>query len=145
MLTDASCRNLKPKKSGYKKADGYGLNLLVMPNGAKYWRFRYRYGGKEKTLALGVYPDVSLQEARNYRDSARKMLKGNIDPSEVRREEKKNRPKPAQNKKDFNLSLSAGGVLTVETASRIIHLTAAQTKALHTFLGAAYHSKNEAE
>ncbi len=91
----------------------------------------------EKQLALGVYPQVTLAEAIQQRDMARKMLKEGIDPSEIRKEERKNRPKPAQNKNKFNLSLSAEGMLTIETTTRIIHLKAEQAKALHSFLDAA--------
>jgi integrase len=62
--------------------------LLVHPNGSKYWRLRYRFQGKEKTLALGVYPEVSLSEAREKRDEARKLIAGNIDPCEQKRVQK---------------------------------------------------------
>lgn len=56
--------------------------LLVHPNGSKYWRLRYRFGGKEKMLALGKYPEVSLADARSRRDEARKLLANDVDPSE---------------------------------------------------------------
>ena len=59
-LSDTKIRSAKPEDKAYKLTDGKGLFLLVHPNGSKYWRFRYRFGGKEKMLAFGVYPDVSL-------------------------------------------------------------------------------------
>lgn len=66
----------KPKEKPYKMADGGGLYLLVKTNGSRYWRLKYRIDGKEKLLALGVYPDVSLADARAKRDEARKGIAG---------------------------------------------------------------------
>jgi hypothetical protein len=73
-LTDAKIRAAKPDEKPYKLADSGNMFLLVHPNGSRYWRLRYRFLGKEKTLALGVYPDISLSEAREKRDSARKQI-----------------------------------------------------------------------
>lgn len=80
-LTDTAIRKAKPKTNRYKMADGGGMYLDVMPNGSKYWRLKYRFDGKEKTLALGVYPDITLADARQRRDDARKLLAHEIDPS----------------------------------------------------------------
>jgi hypothetical protein len=85
-LTDTACKNARPTEKPYKKADGGGLYLEVMPTGARYWRLKYRFGGKEKRLACGVYPETSLAEAREKRAIARKMLEGGIDPSSAKRE-----------------------------------------------------------
>jgi integrase len=71
-----------------KLADGGGLYLLVQPNGAKYWRLDYRFAGKRKTLAVGVYPDVSLSDARKRREAARKVLANGADPSAVKKAQK---------------------------------------------------------
>jgi integrase len=87
-LTDAQPRNAKPKDKPYKLADGQGLYLLVNTDGAKYWRMNYRYGGKERTLAFGKYPQVSLAEARSKRAAARKLIDEGIDPSDQRKAEK---------------------------------------------------------
>lgn len=92
-LTDSQCKNAQPmeppSKAPRKLADGQGLYLWVMPNGAKYWRFTYRINGKQKTQALGVYPEVSLKEARNKRLEARKLVSDGIDPSIERKKTKK--------------------------------------------------------
>lgn len=85
MLTDPKCKNAKPKEKPYKLADEKALYLEVMVNGSKYWRFKYRYNNKEKRLALGVYPEVSLKEARDKRDEARKLLASGVDPAENRK------------------------------------------------------------
>ncbi|MCU7839656.1 MAG: tyrosine-type recombinase/integrase [Candidatus Thiodiazotropha sp. (ex Troendleina suluensis)] len=87
-LTDTAVRNAKYKEKDRKLFDGGGLFLLVKPNGARYWRLKYRFHGKEKLLALGVYPDVSLKSARDKRDDARKLIANGIDPSEARKAEK---------------------------------------------------------
>ena len=88
-LTDAACRNAKPGADGSqaKHSDGLGLHLLVNTTG-KYWRLAYRFGGKQKTLALGVYPAVSLKDVRERRDEARKLLASGIDPGEARKAQK---------------------------------------------------------
>lgn len=79
-LTALAIRNAQPRAKAYKLSDGRSLYLLVMPNGAKYWRLSYRFLGKQRALALGVWPEVSLAEARDKRDSARKMVADGIDP-----------------------------------------------------------------
>lgn len=81
-LSDTAARKAKPEEKPYKMADGGGMYLEVMPNGSKYWRMKYRFNGKEKRLALGVYPDVPLTLARDRRDAARKQLAQDIDPGE---------------------------------------------------------------
>ncbi|MBU0800757.1 MAG: integrase arm-type DNA-binding domain-containing protein [Alphaproteobacteria bacterium] len=87
-LTAVQCKNFQPKEKPYKCADGHGLYLLVTPKGAKYWRQRYRYRGVGKELAHGVYPAVSLQEARQARDKALGTLKDGKDPLIARKSEK---------------------------------------------------------
>ena len=67
-LTDATIRTAKPQEKPVKLSDSRGLYLLINPNGAKGWRLKYRFGGKEKLVSLGIYPDVSLAEARGRRD-----------------------------------------------------------------------------
>jgi integrase len=80
-LTDTTIKNAKPQDKAYKIADEKGMYLLVNPNGSKYFRLKYRFGGKEKSLALGVYPDTTLKQAREKRDSARELLANGMDPS----------------------------------------------------------------
>ncbi|WP_320734296.1 tyrosine-type recombinase/integrase [Enterobacter kobei] len=78
----------KPREKAYKLADGAGLYLEVVPSGSRYWRMKYRFNGKEKRMAFGVYPAVSLAQARALRDEAKKKLAKGIDPSFAKKEEK---------------------------------------------------------
>lgn len=87
-LTATEVKEAKPHEKPRKLADSGGLYLLLQPNGAKYWRYKYRYAGKEKTLALGVYPEVTLKIARQKHQKAREQLAQGIDPGEVRKVEK---------------------------------------------------------
>ena len=88
-LSDAKVRNAKPLAKSYKITDGQGLFLQVNPTGSKYWRLKYHFAGKEKLLALGVYPDVSLEDAREKRGNARKILAVGGDPSKAKQEAKR--------------------------------------------------------
>lgn len=74
----------KPTDKAQKLSDAGGLYLLVHPNGSKYWRLKYRFLGKEKVLAIGIYPQVTLSEARTSRDDAKKLLTNGKDPSGVK-------------------------------------------------------------
>ncbi|MDL2260507.1 Arm DNA-binding domain-containing protein [Deltaproteobacteria bacterium OttesenSCG-928-K17] len=83
-LTDTAIKNSKPKDADYKLADEKGLYVLVKKAG-KYFRFDYRFAGKRKTLALGIYPETTLKEARDKRDEARKLISNSLDPSMIRK------------------------------------------------------------
>lgn len=85
MLTDTQLRRIKPADRPRKYTDGRGLYLLVTPQGGKYWRYNYRFEGEQKTLSLGVYPDVTLVRARERLQEARTQLTEDIDPSFQRR------------------------------------------------------------
>lgn len=93
-LTDVTVRNAKPGKKLVKLSDGGGMYLLVSPpgkktpKGSKCWRLKYRFNGKEKVLALGTYPELSLADARQRRDEARKLLANGVDPGEVKKAQK---------------------------------------------------------
>ena len=80
-LTDTRIRNTRPKEKAFKLSDGGGMYLLITPDGRRYWRLDYRFAGKRRTLALGVYPIVSLSSARARREDARALLAKNVDPS----------------------------------------------------------------
>ncbi len=96
-LTVKQIENFKPKDKDYKASDEKSLYLLVKKNGGKYWRMNYRWGDKQKTLALGVYPEISLREARDERDEARKLIRNNVDPSTLKRSMRDARKDAAEN------------------------------------------------
>jgi integrase len=88
MLKDIAIRKAKPSARPTKLSDGGGLHVLIQPSGGKLWRLAYRFAGKQKTLALGVYPIVSLEDARRCREEAKKLLARSIDPSAQRKADK---------------------------------------------------------
>ncbi|NUY34926.1 DUF4102 domain-containing protein [Paraburkholderia sp. JPY303] len=83
-LTDIAIRNAKPREKSYRLYDTGGLYLELFPNGSKLWRWKYRFEGREKRLALGKYPEVGLKDARESRDDARKLLRTGVDPSAIK-------------------------------------------------------------
>jgi len=86
LLTELSIKQAKPKEKQYKLTDGEGMYLRVYPNGSKYWQLQYWFDEKQKILSLGVWPDVSLKEAREERFEAKKKIKVGIDPNDKRKE-----------------------------------------------------------
>ena len=90
-LIDAQIRQAKPQDKDVWLTDEKGLRLLIKPNGSKYWRLKYRFLGKQKTLALGVYPTITLKEAREAAGDARRKLAGGVDPGQLKKREKQQR------------------------------------------------------
>jgi integrase len=88
-LTDIQVRNLKPRDKAYKVSDFEGLFVLVKVNGSKLWQFKYRIDGKERLLSIGIYPEISLAQARKAKEAARAKVAAGIDPSEAKQEEKR--------------------------------------------------------
>jgi integrase len=96
-LSDIAIKNAKPRAKPYKLTDEKGLFVLVTTSGGKWWRHKFRFGGKEKLLSLGIYPEVSLKDARQLRDEARILLANDIDPSENRKAVKATKTDKAAN------------------------------------------------
>lgn len=84
-LTDTKVRSAKPEEKEYSLVDGDGMFLLIHPNGSKYWRFRFRFGGRQHLMAFGVYPETSLADARQKREEARRLVAAGVDPREHKR------------------------------------------------------------
>jgi integrase len=97
MLTNTVCKNAEIKNKDYKLADGGGLYLLIKSNGSKHWRLKYRYLGKEKLLAVGPYPVISLTDARERRDEAKRLLADNKDPVVHKHDTKRTAIRNSQN------------------------------------------------
>ena len=97
-ISDTTIKAAKPlPDKPYKLSDEKGLHILINPSGSKYFRLKYRFDGKEKTLALGVYPETTLKVAREKRDTARKQIANGIDPSENKKAVKESRLASADN------------------------------------------------
>ena len=86
MLTDAACRNAAPREKPFKLSDSAGLYLYVLPSGFKSWRWKYRFGGKEKRMVFGPYPTITLSKARQLREDAARVLRDGVDPSVSKRQ-----------------------------------------------------------
>lgn len=91
MLTIIAARNAKPKEKLYRLFDEKGLYLEVLPSGSKYWRMKYRFNGKDKRIAFGVFPEISLADARSKWDEARKLVSVGTDPAFARKEDRRQR------------------------------------------------------
>ncbi|WP_233962258.1 tyrosine-type recombinase/integrase [Pectobacterium versatile] len=100
-LTDTKVKNAKPSEKAVKLTDGFGLYLLVHPNGSKYWQLGYRFEGKQKVFSIGVYPAVSLADARQRRDEAKKLLAAGIDPSAKKQADNKTTLEKRNNTRAF--------------------------------------------
>jgi len=123
-LTDLDILNAKPGAKAYKLSDAGGLFVQVTPSGSKLWRLKYRFMGKEKLLSFGPYPLVSLSEAREQRERAKKLLVGGIDPSTQRKRDKSS----AESEAFDTLSSLANELITREASNRraSLNVTAAE-------------------
>jgi hypothetical protein len=147
-LTEMIAAQAVIKDRQRKLSDGGGMYLLVHPSGGKYWRMDYRFGGKKRTLAIGVYPDVSLDMARTRREDARKLLADGIDPSDTQKVIKAVERAERQAQKEAQLAdearlivatrfmLDNEGALSFRFGNRHIALTISETIDLRTFLDA---------
>lgn len=147
-LTDQIAAQAKPTDKHQKLSDGGGLHLLVHPSGGKYWHISYRFAGKQNTLSVGIYPDVSLADARERRDDVRKLLADGINPSDVQRVRKAAQRAELQAQKEAQIAdkgrliaatrfmLDNEGALSFRFGNRHIALTSSETIELRAFLDA---------
>ena len=118
------------------------MYLLVLPAGTKYWRLKYRFGGKEKSLSLGVYPDTSLAEARAQRAAMRAQLAAGTDPSRARRADlERERDLEAQRIARSRFEIDEDGALLIRLGVRHLFLTPGETAELRAFLTQPRHRK----
>ncbi len=133
-LTNTLVRDTKPKDKVFRIYDTKGLYLEINPNGGKYWRLKYHFNGKEKRLALGIYPKISLEEARYKIAGIKQQLKDGIDPlmekilARARVEEVKDR------ELGLKLSLETNGDLIIKKKFKSILITKEELKSLSLFL-----------
>ncbi|MGF6664061.1 hypothetical protein QF000_005729 [Paraburkholderia atlantica] len=136
-LSDAAVRAAVPLEKIWKLYDSLGLLVEIHPSGGKYWRLKYRFAGREKRLALGVFPDVTVRDARKLRDEARQLLAAGIDPGEVRKEERiAQREEEDRREAAMRFMLDSDGALSFRLGKRCLNLTAAETAELRVFLDA---------
>jgi len=121
-LTTTEIKNFKPKEKQYKKPDGRGLWLVVRPTGGKYWRYDFKYGGKNLSMSFGVYPGVGLKEAREKREDARELLSKNINPISEKRIKKASESLTLQNVIDewIDLRKKSSSTATITQNKRIL-------------------------
>ena len=136
-LTETTIRTAKPADKPRKLFDGGGLYLLVSPNRGKYWRLKYRFGGTEKTLSFGVYPSVTLADARNLRNKARTRLAAGVDPGEERKKERAApRDEAVRREVQMQFSVDSNGALSIRLGARRVNLNPSETVQLRAFLDA---------
>jgi hypothetical protein len=136
-LTEEAVTEALPQSKQYKLFDGQGLLLLVDPGGGKWWRFRYRFAGKHQSLSLGVYPDVSLAQARERHDQMRQLLLQGIDPAAARRAEKARDVSDrlaAQKLSAVQVSIAMDGTVEIWKGRAVVRLTASEAEGIQKLL-----------
>ena len=109
-ITSTDVEKADSRDKTYKLTVGRGLYVQIEPSGAKYWRFKYRFLGREKRLSLGIFPETSLQQAIQAANEARTLVRNGTDPSALRKEAAKQKTKPLSMKSAFKFALSAKGI-----------------------------------
>jgi len=133
MLTEAVVKQAKPADKPHRLYAGQGLHLLVTPKGGKWWRLKFRLQGKERSMSLGTYPQVSLDDARRNTVEMRLLIAQGIDPVQHRREQRQQAMHGAQ-PAIFCLALEADGALTLRLHELVMRLTPLQTTAVRALL-----------
>ena len=137
VLTDERVLGAQPGLKPIKLFDGRGMFLIVMPRGGKWWRLKYRINGKENQVSLGVFPEVSLAEARIKRDELRRLLSAGVDPSgHVRSAREAFHPPSIPAAPKLRLTIADDGALVIQRGDRRVELTPTQTNDLRAFLDA---------
>jgi len=129
--------DLQPRAKAYKVADGFGLYLHVLPDGRKYWRFGYRWAGKQNVISCGIYPATDLTEARLRCNAALALLRDGTDPSAHSKAERiRKRDELARQANSTRFLIDSRGALSFRLGSRHVSLTPSETAELRTFLEA---------
>lgn len=133
-LTEEQIAGLAPRDRPYKISDGHGLYLLVEPTGKKRWRMDFRLRGRQNTLAFGIYPDLSLADARQQCIDAHRLIRDGIDPVEWKRQQRRQAQAATPTTRKFHLSMNDQGGMVIENRSHRMALSAQQVAALRAFL-----------
>lgn len=142
-LTEKQIDSLLPRAKQYSLGDGKGLYLLVMPSGKKYWRMGAKRLGKETTLAGGVYPKVSLNAAREWRESMEKLIDAGVNPNDQKREQRKQLQTVKPKTPKLQFFVNERGSVTIETYTSRMVLSLSQVEALKVFLMATPDTSRE--
>ena len=137
MLTVDEIESAKPGDRLNRRSDGRGLYLEIAPAGGKWWRFRYRFGGKKNTLSMGVSPDVGLMDARERRDAAMQLLAQGIDPAAVQREEKARETAErlaAKGASTVHVSVALDGAVEIWKGRAVVRLKSDEAQAVKDLL-----------
>lgn len=126
----------EPRLLPYRLSDGGCLFLEISPNGGKYWRFKYRFQGKANTISCGIFPAVSIEDARTRRNAFRAMLADGINPSEHIKAERANQAVKTRQLAAIRFALDSDGALSFRLVSRRLTLTPSETAELRSFLDA---------
>ncbi len=132
-ITDDDIQALQPKARVYKHSVGNDLYVKVFPDGGKFWRIKFRFGGRETVYSTGVFPKISVAKAIEANQYVKMMLLGGKNPNEEKKLAKELQPLPIA-KKLFRLSLAADGGITIEIKKTKLSLPPAETNALRSFL-----------
>jgi len=128
-LSESEIRDVKYEDKIYRLFDGGGLYLQVTPSGGKWWRFKYRFRKKEKSLSFGTYPTISLEDARRSRDAAKELLSQDIDPSEIRKQEKaRSKAEHLEGQRLPSVRVSIDGKVEIWKGGNTMRLTWDETK-----------------
>jgi hypothetical protein len=134
-LSNKALRDLLPREMQYKHFMGQGLYILVRPNGSKYWRLDYRFAGKRFTLSLGIYPDVTLENAINIRDNTLDILKSGTNPKHKFLNDKQAiKDSKSKQIKPTRFLIENDGNLHIRLGKRVVYLTAIEANELSKFL-----------
>ena len=136
-LTEDSIRSAKSGAKNRKMADERGLYLIVTPSGSRLWRFKYRLNNKQNALALGIYPEVGLDEARQKSHQARQLLAQGIDPAQIRRQEKardRSEHLAAMDSTTVKVSVSIDGAVEIWKGRAVMCLTSGEAVAVKDLL-----------
>lgn len=142
-IQDKEIKDLKAKEKPYKFTIGKSLYLLINPNGSKYWRMKYIFLGKEKTLSFGVYPEISIEEAIYQRDIAKELLKKHIDPVLHRKLQKQQQEEVEDKKSELEISLKNDGNLIIKKNFKSILITKEELQSLKSFIAPIINLDNK--
>ena len=134
-MSEDTVRNATSKEKQFVLFDGGGLRLMVTPSGGKLWRFKYHFNNKEKSLSLGAYPEIGLEDARIKRDVAKELLLKGLDPSEIRKQENtRDKAERLEAERVPSIRATVDGKIEIWNGTNVIRLTWDEAKFIGSLL-----------